>query len=69
MIYNSWWIFGTLLVKHKIPIPYLQRPNTIERERERERERDQFLLDTLIQKILMLRGFFMLLLDAFGGRK
>ena len=63
MIYNSWWIFGTLLVKHKIPIPYRDLTQL------RERERDQFLLVTLIQKILMLRGFFMLLLDAFGGRK
>ena len=65
MIYNSWWIFGTLLVKHKIPIPY----RDLTQLRERERERDQFLLVTLIQKILMLRGFFMLLLDAFGGKK
>ena len=50
-------------MKHKIPIPYRDLTQL------RERERDQFLLVTLIQKILMLRGFFMLLLDAFGGRK
>ena len=39
MIYNSWWIFGTLLVKHKIPIPYRDLTQLRERERERERER------------------------------
>ena len=49
MIYNSWWIFGTLLVKHKILIPY--RDLTQLRERERERERVQFLLVMLIHKI------------------
>ena len=38
MIYNSWWIFGTLLVKHKIPIPYRDLTQLRERERERERE-------------------------------